>query len=50
MKNIFIIYILYLLNVINSKILKENVIFAVNCGGKQYTDENGIVYEKVKFF
>ena len=40
---------------VNSEMLAENVIVAVNCGGDSYTDSKGITYEKVfiylkKFF
>jgi hypothetical protein len=33
-----------------SKLIKENVVMAINCGGDEYVDEDGIVYEKVNFF
>ena len=32
---------------VNSEMLAENVIVAVNCGGDSFTDSKGITYEKV---
>jgi hypothetical protein len=30
-------------------LMKDNVVIAINCGGKSYIDEQGIKYEKVIF-
>ena len=35
---------------IDSKLVKENVVIAINCGGEEYEDENGIIYEKDSYF
>jgi hypothetical protein len=43
-------YIFIALLVIGStsaKLVKENVVVAINCGGGSYTDQDGIIYEKV---
>jgi hypothetical protein len=58
MKAILNFYSIFLLNIIivlltesiHSKLIKENVIAAINCGGPEYTDEDGIVYEKDNYF
>jgi hypothetical protein len=34
----------------SSKLLKENVVLAINCGGDEYTDENGINYQKDAYY
>jgi hypothetical protein len=39
----FILFTMY----VNSEMLAENVIVAVNCGGDSFTDSKGITYEKV---
>ena len=35
---------------INSKIDPKKVVVAINCGGNDYTDTNGILYEEDKYF
>lgn len=48
MKIIFVLLIsLVLLANISSKVDKDKVVFAVNCGGDEYIDKNGIVYQAV---
>jgi len=36
-----------LLTHIQSKLIKDQVTIAINCGGPEYIDDDGIVYEKV---
>ena len=45
----FSILLLFLvINNISSKLNKEKVVLAINCGGDEYTDEDEVVYQKVK--
>lgn len=43
----YIFLALMLLSITHAKLVKENVILAINCGGNTYTDDDGIKYEKV---
>jgi hypothetical protein len=43
---LFSYFLLFNLNLINSKLVKENVVYAVNCGGNEYIDDEGIMYHK----
>ena len=50
-KNTFLLFILFIkLSFITSKIEPSKVIAAINCGGDEYTDPNGIHYEADKYF
>ena len=43
----YIFIALIVLSIANGKIVTENVVLAINCGGNTYTDDDGIKYEKV---
>ena len=45
-----IIIILSLIAQLQSKLVKDKVAVAINCGGEEYVDEEGIVYQKDNFF
>jgi hypothetical protein len=36
-----------LITLVSSKILRDQVEIAINCGGPQFTNEDGVVYQKV---
>jgi hypothetical protein len=38
---------LIFLSIANARIVRENVVLAINCGGNTYTDDDGVKYEKV---
>ena len=44
------ILILGLFCLIQAKLKKESVVYAINCGGDEYTDEDGIIYQKDNYF
>ncbi len=43
-------FLILLISLVNSRLVKENVAVAINCGGDEYTDEEGIVYQKDSYF
>lgn len=45
---LFLFYIIFSVTLISSKLLKEQVEIAINCGGPEYVNPDGIVYKKVK--
>ncbi len=48
LKQSFVILIVLLSTIqLSSKLLKEQVAFAINCGGNAFTDSHGIIYKKV---
>lgn len=44
-----IFILLSLFCVIMSKVTRDKVLVAINCGGQSYVDENGVTYEKVYY-
>ena len=48
--SLFIFVISILFNDISCKMVRSNVIAAINCGGDEYTDTNGITYDNDKYF
>jgi len=42
-----LLYSIFLITRITSKLLKEQVEIAINCGGPEYTNPDGITYKKV---
>jgi hypothetical protein len=47
MKILSTLILLSIIAVCISTINPENVIIAINCGGEEFKDSNGITYEKV---
>ncbi len=47
MNKILLIVLAILINSITSNINPENVVSAINCGGDEFRDSDGILYEKV---
>jgi hypothetical protein len=44
------IFIAAFLNNVTSNVNPENVVAAINCGGEEFRDSDGILYEKVMFY
>lgn len=49
MKGFFALALVNLLYIAKSEMLAENVVIAINCGGQEYRDSKGVVYQKVTF-
>ena len=43
----FLFLIVYVLKNIRAELSAENVVLAINCGGEEFKDSKGIVYQKV---
>ncbi len=42
-----VVFFVCLINLINAEMNKDKVVFALNCGGEEFEDSNGIVWVKV---